>query len=626
MASRFPVRPSRQLVGCFVSALLLCLVVAEGAAGVGIEDPSLVLSQPALIRPAVGERVVDPVFGTTLRRLTTRTGPGGWASHVYSQLQAVSPDGLFLLLIEDDAYVVRRIEDLALQTALETSSWNSPRWLPSAPHSIVHYDGNGDDDVTVQVTDATTGVTADLLTLPAQYERIRVNQSFDELSRDGRWMAGMLASSSGGNVLFALDVVSRTLGATISVDALYAGPCAPDPQWGAVEPDWVGVSPLGRYLVVQWARDGTARCSGLETFAIATGAFAGRVYDGHQHGDLGIMPDGTTEFFMTFELYHPSGELSLGTRTLPGTATASAPTYVQVLDWGNGAHISCRGPAGVCLVTASSDLSNGRSAFEGELFLQHVDGRVERIAHHRSSECGYWVQPRATLSVDGRRVVFASDWGTASCAPSNDNLGRGEVYVVELEETGIEAGVCGDGVEDVGEACDDGNVNAGDGCSEVCEREGVAGELLVWRRIGEGQSLARFRVRSLDSAIGLAAEVDPHGSGGTLLLRSADGSLDVELPLPPEGWQAVAPGIWRYSDLDRVRGPVRRVVLRPGLLALSAIGGGELLSPFATHPGDVEVALAIDGRYHCLRFGGETTFRSGRGLRAWSAPPAESCW
>jgi hypothetical protein len=60
---------------------------------------------------------------------------------------------------------------------------------------------------------------------------------------------------------------------------------------------------------------------------------------------------------------------------------------------------------------------------------------VLRLAHHRSTRCGYWVQPRASMSRDGRYVVFASDWGQAtggnSCAGGND-LGRGDPYIIDL--------------------------------------------------------------------------------------------------------------------------------------------------------------------------------------------------
>jgi len=222
------------------------------------------------------------------------------------------------------------------------------------------------------------------------------------------------------------------LGAQIRLSAdLYGGPCAPDPDWGEVEPDWIGVSPLANYMVVQWTRDGTTRCSGLETFDISSGAFVGRVYDGHQHGDLGVMTDGVTEFFMTYELYHPSGLLSLGYRTLPGNATVQEPVYLRTMDW-VGDHISCKGPDGVCLITTISDTGNGWQPLEGELFLQYLDGSVERLAHHRSSGCGYWVQPRGSLSRDGRYVIFATDWGSGICSSPLD-LGAGDAYLIDLQ-------------------------------------------------------------------------------------------------------------------------------------------------------------------------------------------------
>ena len=195
-------------------------------------------------------------------------------------------------------------------------------------------------------------------------------------------------------------------------------------------------SPLGFYLVVQWVRDGVTRCSGLETFDVATGAFVGRVADHHHHGDLGAAPDGS-EFFMTFELAHPgdNNRPSLGYRTIPGPPTGqAAATHLTVMDWGNGGHISCRGPNGVCLVSTGGLAENGWTAFERELFLVHLDGTLERVAHHGSSYCGYWTQARATISHGGRFVAFASDRFGAGCGDSE--LGREEAFVIDLSPRG----------------------------------------------------------------------------------------------------------------------------------------------------------------------------------------------
>ena len=128
---------------------------------------------------------------------------------------------------------------------------------------------------------------------------------------------------------------------------------------------------------------------------------------------------------MVFEMSAPppnNNYPALGVRELPGTATVSEPTYVQVIGW-FGHHISCQGSPGVCLATTIGDAGDGWSALEGDLFLQYTDGSVLRLAHHRSSNCGYWVPLRASISRDGRYVIFASDWGQET---GTDSCGGGK--------------------------------------------------------------------------------------------------------------------------------------------------------------------------------------------------------
>lgn len=420
-------------------AVVLVLLAGQAQATqqvIGIDDPTLVVEPAPLPLQPVGTPFVDPAFGTTLRRITDASDSGGYGTHIYSQLQAFSVDDVYLLLIELDNYTIRRLDDLSLVDGLDTSGWNAPRWHPTQAHVVVHFDSNEDTVLRMQFTDVDTVTTTTVFTFPVEYERIRSNQSFDELSEDGRWLAGMASVAGDDQMIFAVDIENGVIGAQLSVADLYDGACQPDPEWGVIEPDWIGVSPLGNYLVVQWPRDGTERCSGMETFDIQTGEFVGWVYDGHQHGDLGVHFDGVTEYFMTFELYHPSGSLSIGVRALPGTDPVRPPDYIQEMDW-HGEHISCRGTSGRCLVTTGGNPDDGWSSLEGELFLQYIDGSVFRLAHHRSTSCGYWVQPRASLSSSGAYAIFASDWGQEtgvnSCTDGSD-LGRGDVYRVDLVE------------------------------------------------------------------------------------------------------------------------------------------------------------------------------------------------
>lgn len=409
----------------------------------GINDPNLILPPASLPLQPVSTPFVDPVFNTTMLRVSNTSVNGGFETQIYNQLQAFSSDNTYLLLDGSNGFVVRRVDDFSLVTGLDTSGWNDPRWYQPQPHVIVHFDSNDDTVLRLQFTDMDTLITTTVYTFPAQYEYIQVPQSFDELSEDGRWLAGMATRNDSVSVIFTLDIQNLTLGAQLPIPDLYAGPCQPDPIWGEVEPDWVGVSPLGNYLVVQWVRDGTTRCSGLETFDIQTGDFIGRVSDHHHHGDIGVDSDGVTEFFMTTELSSPqdNNRPALSMRLLPGNSTVSPPIYLQVVDWSDEDHISCQGPNGVCLVSWGNFGGLYDWPFENELFLQYTDGSVLRLVHHRSSKCGYWVQPRASISRDGSYVVFASDWGeetnTSSCKIWKDPMGRGDPYIIDLEENGM---------------------------------------------------------------------------------------------------------------------------------------------------------------------------------------------
>ena len=187
-----------------------------------ITDPNLVLTPGALTAPSVGSTVTDPVFDSTLRRLTN-TGNSGFGTHIYSQLQAFSADNQHILLIEDGLYTVRRRDTLA-QVPLDMSNWNTPRWHPTQASTLIHFDGNDDTTLRLQFTNVSTQQTSTVFTFPAPYERIRSNQSFDEVSRNGRFLAGMASLTGGDQMLFALDMNTMILGAQLRLSAdLYAG-------------------------------------------------------------------------------------------------------------------------------------------------------------------------------------------------------------------------------------------------------------------------------------------------------------------------------------------------------------------------------------------------------------------
>lgn len=163
------------------------------------EGSSVAISNANLPPPGLGDAVVLDEFGTVIRRVTG-TLRGG---HEYSQLQAFAHDNGYVMLIEgpsedDSGLVVRRWPSLEVALGdAATADWNVPRWHPVDWSTIVHFDSNADEVLRLQFTDVSTGATETVFTFPSPYERIRGNQSFDEISRTGEWLAGLATTGRG---------------------------------------------------------------------------------------------------------------------------------------------------------------------------------------------------------------------------------------------------------------------------------------------------------------------------------------------------------------------------------------------------------------------------------------------
>lgn len=100
-------------------------------------------------------------------------------------------------------------------------------------------------------------------------------------------------------------------------------------------------------------------------------------------------------------------------------------------DWTQGTHTSITIDEKWLCVSRFSQDSSGFSTggwLRDEIALVATDGsgKLKRLAHHRSnwlSSGNYWHMPRAAVSYDGRFVVFTSNWGDVS---------RSDVYVIAV--------------------------------------------------------------------------------------------------------------------------------------------------------------------------------------------------
>ena len=443
-----------------------CLPFAPG----GVTHRMSIARNANTPRPGVNTRHTATNFGTTIRRVSNRseipvegddpgvTHLGGYETQIYSQLQAFSADQSHILLAWDDLsfYLVRRVSDFSRVEGIDLSGANDPRWHPIDPDIIVHWDTNADTTLRYEHTNIQTKQTTTITTL-AEYTRICGVESWEELSHDGTWVVGMAQRQNTNwtgncrdypetNDVFAYNLAQNRYGARINIQTLNeGGPCRPNDR-----PDWVGVSPLGDYILIQWVAAGTDRCNGLEAFDIESGNFAGRITDHHQHGDIGLVtnwqsaPANQRQFFMSFEnnlgADNNDYPIEVAYTFLPGSTSGRGRINSTSLKLASGLpdHISCQGPAGYCLLTTGpGDGPNSWSPFEEEIVVFDLNGNVNRLAHHRSSECAYWAQPRATWSKNGQYALFSSDWGINSCNvdgsyPDWLRLGRVDPYLIEV--------------------------------------------------------------------------------------------------------------------------------------------------------------------------------------------------
>jgi hypothetical protein len=391
--------------------------------------------------PGKGVVIKDPIFGTEFLRATDAADRGDYALHDYSQLQAFSPNSKYFLVNEDAGYIVKYVDGLNDKVVLDESLF-VVRWDPSRDSTIASF-SNGDGSVDFVRYNVETDEETKIYDFPSNYDTISVNRSSEEISKNGDWVAG-LGYSANDEHIFAVNLATGTMTVELVVEDLFNGPCDQDPEYGAFEPDWVGISPLGNYLMVQWARDGFERCSGLELYDANSGDFVTWVMDGHPHGDKGVR-DGR-EYFAT-----SVNETTVGDDVtdqpaivefvlpLPGNDEV-VMNHVKSIPWHGLWHISCQGPDGVCLVTSYYPEADWDprypGVFDDELWLVWLeDGSYRRIGHHRSSGETYWVQPRATWSQDGNYVLWDSDFWKET--GDYINADGGEVWMMYLSDDDI---------------------------------------------------------------------------------------------------------------------------------------------------------------------------------------------
>jgi len=388
-----------------------------------------------MTKPSALTPFTDPVFNTQVERISDAKAlskPGLFPD--YSKRQAWSSDESLLLLRSDDGSTL--LFDGATYKfikVLEGVAGEDLFWYPTDPALLLYNPGhelwayNVKTDEQYRIFDFTG------------YEFANTRGE-GNLSRDGASYAVVASTynSSSGEVtpkkfiLLSLTQAGGKITGKIehSLDL---------PKLDSF--DWVSVSPGGQYIVADYADEASGRFHGVEVYDRSFKPVWQKPL-GAGHSDMTIDAGGDEALVM--DVYNSDSDKTvfMKYRLSDGQATELL-TVDAVFDQ----HISCRNEnqVGWCIISTFdfvgrlTDSAATWLPFEDEIFALKLDGsgEVRRIAHHYSRRYSpgtpdpdhsvYWAEPHATVSRNGDRILFGSNWLT-----NMDKVDSVDAYVVDL--------------------------------------------------------------------------------------------------------------------------------------------------------------------------------------------------
>jgi hypothetical protein len=398
-------RPAKSLLATLLTtACLHTAMAAPVDLCAGLVQDKAPHPMTSLAKPAVGQTVTDPEFGTTIRRLSN-SGKGNVIKPVYSTVPAWNADESYLVLYHTGHNVPggagHHLYDGKTYAHLGVLNIDPPDleqfyWHATDPSLILYVDSHNN----LTQYDVKTKAKTVLHTFACSGQ---VSGGSDPMYTS--WDSDVIGLTCGGEG-FSYRLSSNTEGKRVAV-AHGVAPIA-------------GASGQRMYLAAQDSEVLTLGMGLIYTFAV----------NSQEHASLGQLADGSdTHNAVSF------GGKTQGSLVVSDMSGQKGSRVVVGPDTGypyppGGTHISAvalqrPGWVAVSVVGATS----GKATLNQEIVLADTNpgGKVCRIAHHRSwgdsGKMGYWAEPHGVVSPSGTRVLFGSDWGGGKSV---------DAYVVEL--------------------------------------------------------------------------------------------------------------------------------------------------------------------------------------------------
>ncbi len=394
---------------CFI-ALGLSSTVSLADMNCALLSDTQVRTPLSLPKPPYLQPMTDPVFGTKITRITGDPGTamgsiGTWGNvsrHGYSTRQAWNADQSLIWLAENTG------GKPSSSVFLDGSTYQ-PLFAIEPPSS-------GTADVVWHITDPSTMVYAHDAEIgywnvrtnavtPVRdftgYTNLKFGPWKGNFSLDGRLVTLSGNSPTGAAVFFAYNIATNTK----------------YPDIDGTNASSVFMSPKGDYVVMKDIYEHT-------TVYTLNGAVVGQwtEYGRPSHFDL-ILDQNGDEVAVGVDKAAAEGKV-IKRRLSDGAVTVLTGGTYPSWAW----HTSTRDTSLLGWAVSSYE-DNGSSSplYNREILAIKLDGSVVyRLGDNHSENPDYWAQVQGSVSPDGLRVIFASDWENATTARPV------QAYVIDL--------------------------------------------------------------------------------------------------------------------------------------------------------------------------------------------------
>lgn len=366
-------------------------------------------------KPALNQRYPDPVYETSVRRVTSADGTR-FDRNTYSRRQAENSSGdLFMTYHGEAEYRVYNRRTLELRRVLDIDPNAEPQWHPTQQNIIRHTSGSNSyvGDLRYYQTNVRTGETKVIADLTTQVQEVwpsalyMADRAEGSPSADGSRHAWIVFDAAEEQ----LGIISHDLERGLLLGAIPL-------RSNAERLDWVSMSVTGTYVAAGYD-DGTyvydADLSNERQLTTKA-----------DHSDLALGVGGEDAYvYIDFSADTDGGWLvSIDLDSLERTR------IFDIYEGGNTSiHISGKGydkPGWVVVSTYNCKVP-GAWTCEKVMAVEMAEaGRILNLAHTYNCGDHYWTETHAVVNRSFTRVYFNSDGGSCDI--------DAEVYQVDLPQ------------------------------------------------------------------------------------------------------------------------------------------------------------------------------------------------